>query len=214
MLELIPIPEEIQEDIKEDLAVLNEGIEDLKASPFVTAPSQRNGSKKEVFKPPPPQEQEREEQEEQEPCEAAETPPPRKKTARKKELSEKQKAHLAKMRQKKIDKANGNLIDKGGEGRIEKTPQELEYMEAKEFDKWLSNMERFEKLIIKKRNAEAKQREIEDKKEAELEARIRKKIALENKQKQGIREPAPQAPQILQQQGGGDFGEYSSLFGY
>ena len=75
-------------------------------------------------------------------------------------------------------------------------------------------MERFEKLIIKKRNAEAKQREIEEKKEAELEARIRKKIALENKQKQGIREPAPQAPQILQQQGGGDFGEYSSLFGY
>ena len=212
MLELIPIPEEIQEDIKEDLAVLNEGIEDLKASPFVTAPSR---NKKEVFKPPPPQEQEQErEEQEQEPCEAAETPPPRKKTARKKELSEKQKAHLAKMRQKKIDKANGNLIDKGGEGRIEKTPQDLEYMEAKEFDKWLSNMERFEKLIIKKRNAEAKQREIEEKKEAELEARIRKKIALENKQKQGIREPAPQAPQILQQQGGGDFGEYSSLFGY
>ena len=85
MLELIPIPEEIQEDIKEDLAVLNEGIEDLKASPFVTAPSR---NKKEVFKPPPPQEQEQEqEQEEQEPCEAAETPPPRKKTARKKERS-------------------------------------------------------------------------------------------------------------------------------
>jgi len=214
MLDLIPIPEEIQEDIKEDLAVLNEGIEDLKASPFVKKPTR---AKKEVFKPPPPQEQEEaatEKDEEEDDTEKEDTPPPRKKTARKKELSEKQKAHLAKMRQKKIDKANGNLIDKGGQGIIEKNPQELEYMEAKEFDKWLSNMEKFEKLIIKKRNAEAKQRAIEEKKEAELEAKIRKKIALENKQKQGIREPAPQAPQILQQPQSGDFGEYGNMFGY
>lgn len=202
-LDLIPIPEEIQEDIKEDLAVLNDGqIEDLKASPFAVEPK-----RKATFKPPPPNvvNEANSETEEQEPA-------PRKKTGRKKELSEKQKAHLTKMRQKKIDKANGNLVDKGGEGKIEPTAEELEYMEAKEFDRWLSQMEKFEKLIIKRRNEEAKKRQLEEKKEAELEAKIRKKIALENRQRQGIKEPVPEAPQILQQKN--DFGEYGNMFGY
>lgn len=200
-LDLIPIPDEIQEDIKEDLAVLNDGqIEDLKASPFITEPK-----RKATFKPPPPNVVSEATEEEVEPA-------PRKKTGRKKELSEKQKAHLARMRQKKIDKANGNLVNKGGENKIEPTAEELEYMEAKEFDKWLSQMEKFEKLIIKKRQQEAKKREAEAKKEAELEAKIRKKIELENRQRQGIREPVPAPPQILQQNN--DFGEYGNMFGY
>ena len=112
-VDLIPIPPEIQEDIKEDLAVLNDGqIENLKASPFITEPK-----KKATFKPPPPNLQEETEEEE---------PAPRKKTGRKKELSEKQKAHLARMRQKKIDKANEKLADKGAEKKIElPSPEEL-----------------------------------------------------------------------------------------
>jgi len=220
-LEMLEIP--VEPDIINDLAVID-NIENLKSSPFVTMPK-----KKEVFKPVAAEVPSENNpinnpistpyQQAQQQVVAPEVVEPRLKTVKKKkELSEKQKAHLLKMRQKKIDKANKNLTKqvKNPDGSptavIEASVEELEYMEAQEFDHWLSQMEKFEKLIMKKRQAENKIKEAEAKKEAELEAKIRKKIELENKQRQGVQTNSiPEPPAILKQN---DFGEFSSYFGY
>ena len=221
---MLEIP--IQSDIKDDLAVID-NIENLKTSPFVTLP------KKRIFKPPTIPSTESPvtsmestipsmespvtsmESSKESPVTSMESDDivSRPKTAKKKkELSEKQKAHLLKMRQKKIDKTNAKLSKNHEIVHIEATPEELAYMEAKEFDHWLSQMEKFEKMIMKKREAENKIREAELKKEAILEAKIRKKIELENQQRQGNTiNKIPEPPVILKQN---DFGEYSSFFGY
>lgn len=205
-LDLIAIPDEIAEDIKEDLAVLNDDkLEDLKASPFAVEPK-----RKVAFKPPPPDAQEIEEQVQEKP------------KRKKKELSEKQKAHLARMRAKKANKAQQKL-----EKVIEKAPEvveevkvtqpqevtetELEYMEAEEFNTWLKNMDKFEKLLKKQQDIKRKEEEKRRKEEDAVEARVRAKLEKEYREKQGIRTKIPEPENLNKTE---DFGEYGSYFGY
>lgn len=207
VLDLINIPEEIAEDIKEDLAVLNDDkLEDLKGSPFAVEPK-----RKVAFKPPPPSE----------PADTvgAEAPAPKKK---KKELSEKQKAHLARMRAKKANKAQAKvekMIEKAPEvvnevsapKPQEITEEELEYMEAEEFNMWLKNMDKFERLIKKQQEIKRKKEEKMKKEEEAIEARVRAKLEKEYRQSQGIRQKIPEPESLNKQE---DFGDYSSYFGY
>ena len=210
-LDLINLPEEIAEDIKEDLAVLNDDkLEDLRGSPFAVEPK-----RKQAFKPPPPSS---EDADSESPAASGDEKPKRKK----KPLSEKQKAHLARMRAKKATKAQAKVekvIEKAPEvvqevsapQPQEITEEELEYMEAEEFNLWLKNMEKFEKLIKKQAEIKRKQEEKMRKEEEAIEARVRAKLEKEYNQKQGIREKVPEPANLNKQE---DFGEYSSYFGY
>ena len=208
VLDLINIPDEIAEDIKEDLAVLNDDkLEDLKGSPFAVQPK-RNVA----FKPPPPSVETEEESEE----------PQVKPKRKKKQLSDKQKAHLARMRAKKASKAQAKVekvIEKAPEvvqeisapQPNEITEEELEYMEAEEFNMWLKNMDKFEKLIKKQQEIKRKQEEKMRKEEEAVEARVRAKLEKEYRQSQGIRQKIPE-PETLNKKE--DFGDYASYFGY
>ncbi len=213
VLDLINIPDEIAEDIKEDLAVLNDDkLEDLRGSPFAVEPK-----RKQAFKPPPPSSDDADSESPSVSGEQGEKP-----RRKKKPLSEKQKAHLARMRAKKANKAQAKV-----EKVLEKSPEvvqevsapqpqeisteELEYMEAEEFNMWLKNMDKFEKLIKKQQEIKRKHEEKMRKEEEAVEARVRAKLEKEYKQRVGIREKVPEPVNLNKQE---DFGEYGSYFGY
>ena len=147
----------------------------------------------------------------------------------KKPLSEKQKAHLEKCRIKKLEKAKGkvektlqknNIVNKIAlPQQEEKTDEELMNMDNAEFERWMKNMDRFDKMLKAiKKDEERKQQEAL-KQEQEIENRIRKKIEMENKEKQGIRTTTEAKVPILQQpvqpiEEQPQYGQYSSFFGY
>ncbi len=141
----------------------------------------------------------------------------------KKALTEKQKAHLELMRTKKVEKAQAKVnktLQKNNIVReaqpIAPTEEEMRTMESDEFEAFLKNMDRFDKMVkAVKKEEERKQHEIAQK-EKEMEDRIRKKIQLENNQKQNISTPSVPLTSIpvIQQPQEQSFGMYSNMFGY
>ena len=134
----------------------------------------------------------------------------------KKPISEKQRLHLEKMRQKRAEnraKQKPTSYKNTSASQFQ-APQPVD--EDAEFSNWLKNYEKFDKVLSAREEKERKQREEEERKEAEIEARIRKKIEEENKQRMGqTTTPKPQTTSVpvLQQQEK-RFGQYSSMFGY
>ena len=180
--------------------------------------------KAQKFKPPqkdlsvaPPVEPEPEPEPEPVEYEEPETPEPQyvsepvKKT--KKPISEKQRLHLEKMRQKRAEnRAKQNPPSAPRPARPVAPPMD----EDQEFARWLKNYEKMDAVLTAREEKERKKREEEERKEAEIEARIRKKIEEENKQRLGqSTTPKPQTTNVpvLQQQEN-RFGQYSSMFGY
>ena len=225
--------EEVNEGaLHDDLEIINGDLppvsEDLTETPFIQTPK-----RKPAFKPPPPNteerviaEQQEVEDEEEEHIYIAEQKV--KKIKAKKPLSEKQKAHLEKMRLKKANKKK-EQIEKTMEKRDivskvkmeapkELTEEEILDMDKKEFNKWIKYMDRFEKMVDAMEKQ--KQREVEKirKEEEILEARIRKKIEMENKQRSNKKHDIPDYSNINNnpalENKENEYGEYSSFFGY
>ena len=236
-MEFENVEEPTSADLADDLKIINSDLpperEDLKQSPFTTKPT-----RKPAFKPKPPvieetieeEPQEEEYNEEEQEEEDLEPPKPKVKALKpKKPLSEKQKAHLEKCRIKKLEKAKGkvektlqknNIVNKIAlPQQEEKTDEELMNMDNAEFERWMKNMDRFDKMLKAiKKDEERKQQEAL-KQEQEIENRIRKKIEMENKEKQGIRTTTEAKVPILQQpvqpiEEQPQYGQYSSMFGY
>ena len=108
----------------------------------------------------------------------------------KRPLSEKQKAHLEKMRlkkaNKKLDKIKGNIVSNDKINNevnfVEPTQEELVDMETEEFDSWLKNMDKFEKIMLRMEKEKLKKQAEAERKEKEQEAKYFKKF--QEKQKQ------------------------------
>jgi len=174
-------PEELQEALNDDLEILKG--EDLTESPFVTQPNIP--------------------QEEPEQLRAEPIKP-------KKQISEKQRIHLESMREKakikkleKTTKKEDKIIE-----QAELSPEVIEEMNAKEFDKWMKNMEKFNSIMMKQEEKKRIENEKEKKKEQELEKKIRAKIAAETEKQEKLMPPR----QVLQQQETNTFGEFSNYF--
>lgn len=147
----------------------------------------------------------------------------------KKKISEKQRAHLARMRERKLAKAQGMVPDEPADQPPPQKPTAYKnvntsqvqpqpsFDEDKDFERWLKNMDKFDKVVKARQEKERKRLEEEQRKEAEMEARIRKKIAEEEKQRMGVKQNVPpptNSNPILQQPTENRFGEYSKMFGY
>jgi hypothetical protein len=192
----------ISEDIKSDLEIiesetLNEPIE--KTNPFINKPS-----KKKVFKPPTPSEQEDLNVKVKVEDKQAEHIKPKLKPKR--ALSEKQKAHLEKMRLKKannkLDKIKENIIsnDTINNEFQEPTEEEILDMEKSEFDSWLKNMDKFEKILQKMEQKKLKEQALKEKHEKEQEQKYFKKFQEQQKLKQQQQQtPKPQIAKPLPQ---------------
>ena len=220
-------------------------------SPFVTEPKRKLIDKVNIFKPPPvnhrfqkntinDSEGINENIEEVSDYKSSDEliPPKTKPIKSKKPLSEKQKAHLEKMRLKRVEKKKTQIEKKMEKSdivtKIDKTnnipvieisEEELLDMDKKEFEKWIKNMDKFEKMM----NAmeKEKQREMEKllkleqkekQKELDLENKIRQKIKREQKQEQDVKYNKPTyqniSTQPILQQPTNEYGEYSNMFGY
>jgi len=205
-------------ELKQDLDTINGDVreeqvvaDDLKGSPFVVEPKRQP-----ALIPPPPVAEEEEVQEQ--------TVKPIKP---KKPLSEKQKAHLARMRQRKADNKKKKI-----EKQLEKTdivkevekkmpvpamptPDEIEEMDKQEFEVWLKYMDRFDRITKAIEKDKQRKLDAEQKKEKEIEDRIRKKMEAEYRQRSGHKAPTQQQPvPELINQAQNPFGEYSNMFGY
>lgn len=181
----------VSEDIKPDLEIINTDLEIVpptKVNPFLVEPNRK------VYKPKPPSEQkELNEKIIKEDKQVEKIKP-------KKELSEKQKKHLENMRmkraKKKIDKVKTDIMKTDSKQEfIEPTEEEIADMEKSEFDMWLKNMDKFERIMKKMEIQKQKKLEMEKKKEELLEAKYRKKFEMEQlektakKQQEKIQEP-------------------------
>ena len=220
-------PEGISKQLDEDLSIINGDLPPVpevinpNTTPFITEPK-----RKPAFKPAPPI------------GESVEAPEePTKSIKSKKPLSEKQKAHLEKMRLKRIEKKQAQINKKMEKtdivSKVEKkmdipvihTEEELVDMDKKDFDKWIKNMDKFERMM----NAmeRDKQRELdklikleekEKQKELELEKKIRLKIKKEQEEQTNTKYNKPtynlSEPQPILQQPTNDYGLYQNMFGY
>ncbi len=152
---------------------------------------------------------------------------------KKKQISEKQRLHLENMRKKK---AENFARRQAAEGVVPRKPAPQGYAsqpppaprvarpvppvmdEDANFESWLKNFEKFDKVMAAREEKERKKLEEEAAKEAEIEARIRKKIAEENAQRLGHshsrQSASQQAPPAVLQSGEERFGKYSKMFGY
>ena len=103
--------------------------------------------------------------------------------------------------------------------------EDIEEVSKKEFEKWIKNMDKFEKMMIamekeKQREMEKllKVEQKEKQKELDLENKIRQKIKREQKQEQDVKYNKPTyqniSTQPILQQPTNDYGEYSNMFGY
>ncbi len=227
-------PEGISKQLDEDLSIINGDLPPApevinpNTTPFITEPK-----RKPAFKPAQPvanvEEEEHQEKEQVKPTKTIKS---------KKPLSEKQKAHLEKMRLKRIEKKKSQIEKKMEKSDIvtkveaksdipviQVSEEELIEMDKKEFEKWIKNMDKFERMM----NAmeKEKEREMEKKlklqqkekdKELELERRIREKIKKEDEEKQNVKYNKPtyniSPAQPILQQPINDYGEYSNMFGY
>ena len=216
--------EEVTEgDLNDDLAIINADLapapENLDDNPFIQTPKRQP-----AFKPPPPQ-VEAEAPVEEAPVEET----PVKKIKAKKPLSEKQKAHLEKMRLKKANKKKDQIEKKlektdivsKVEHKVEapiKTDEEILDMDKKEFDKWIKHMDRFEKMVEALERQKQKEQEKVRNQEAIIEARIRKKIEKESRERSNQKHSVPDYSNITNttvlEHKENDYGEFSSMFGY
>jgi hypothetical protein len=241
-------PEGISKQLDEDLKIINEDeppapeVINPNESPFITEPK-----RKPAFKPPPiASQKEVEENVEVDISEAIVEKPNKAKQPKaiksKKPLSEKQKAHLEKMRLKRVEKKKAQLekrmeksdivakaekkMDKPINEVTEMTEEEIMEMDKKEFDKWLKYMDKFERMMnaIQKEEERKleklkKQEEARIKKEMELEKKIREKIEREMKEKENKKYNKPDYSNIVNtqpilEQTTNDYGEFSNMFGY
>tara|TARA_R110002033_G_scaffold138871_1_gene178012 strand:+ start:238 stop:915 length:678 start_codon:yes stop_codon:yes gene_type:complete len=215
-------PEIESKELDHELDIINsdvEKIEDMKVSPFIQKPSR---IKKPAFKPEPPQQEDIEKEtdtiKEEDP-----TILKVKSIKPKKPLSEKQLAHLERMRKKKIEKTQTKIektikkndITKSIDKPDEITEEELLEMEESEFDNWLKYMDKFDKMM-KAINKEKDRKENERlQKEKEIEDRIRKKIETEYQQKHNINNNNKLEHHVpILQQPTNDYGEFAGMFGY
>ena len=183
----------VPEDTAEDLKIIDNDVDDIedtpvvqkKDSPFITPPT-----KKKVFKPPPVSETK--EIHDRVVQEDKIIEKEQKRERKKKQLSEKQRAHLERMRlkkaAKKMEKVKETIQSTDNNISIpeykEPTPEELADMEKKEFDDWLKHMSKFEKMVKLMNAQKQKEAMAKAKKEAEMEAKYRKKFEAELKAKQ------------------------------
>ena len=215
--------EEINEgELNDDLEIINGDLpaigEDLTETPFIKAPQ-----RKKTFKPPPPKTEEIVEDEEPHIQEVKKIKP-------KKPLSEKQKAHLEKMRLKKANKKKDQIEKKLEKSdivtKVEKkmeipkdfSEEEILDMDKKEFDKWIKYMDRFEKMVEAMEKQKERENEKIRKEEAIIEARIRKKIEMENRKRSNEKHAVPDYTEInntpVLENKENDYGEFSNMFGY
>jgi len=103
----------------------------------------------------------------------------------KKNISEKQKEHLAKAREKaramkeqKLTKAQEKVVEK-----VEMPQMNEEEMSEKEFEKWLKNYDRFSALMEKIQREKAEKEAKERAKEKAIEDRLREKLEKEYAEK-------------------------------
>jgi len=208
-------------ELKQDLDTINGDVreeqvvaDDLKGSPFVVEPKRQPA----LIPPPPVAEEEQNEVVEEQTVKPIKP---------KKPLSEKQKAHLARMRQRKADNKKKKI-----EKQLEKTdivkevekkmpvpamptPDEIEEMDKQEFEVWLKYMDRFDRITKAIEKDKQRKLDAEQKKEKEIEDRIRKKMEAEYQQRSGHKAPQQQQPvPELINQTQNPFGEYSNMFGY
>jgi hypothetical protein len=130
---------------------------------------------------------------------------PIKPTRSKKPISEKQKEHLARarakateMKQAKLNKTQTKIVEK-----VVEPPKEPEEMDEKEFEKWLKNYDKFTDMMNKikaaedekRRKQEAKEKAIEDRLRAKIEAEYAEKLSSNNLNAQNVKvETRPVAP--------------------
>lgn len=219
--------EEVNEGtLNDDLEIINGDLPSLKVmdnedlgTPFIQTPK-----RKPVFKPPKVQDIVTEVEEQDEHIQEV------KKIKPKKTLSEKQKAHLEKMRLKKANKKKEQIektmeksdivskVEEKMEKPKEVTEEEILDMDKKEFNKWIKYMDRFEKMVDAMEKQKMREVEKIRKEEEIIEARIRKKIELENKQRINKKHNIPDYTEInnnpVLENKENDYGEYSGMFGY
>lgn len=220
--------EDISGDLDNDLKIINEDLppkgEDLKTSPFIQKPAR---IKKPAFKPAPPTQQDIEAdlsvKHEIELDKLNDAPELKVKSIKpKKPLTEKQLANLEKMRMKKMEKAqqkvektmSKNDITKNIEKPKEYSQEEVMEMENAEFENWMKYMDKFDKMM--KAIQKDKEREAMEimAKEKAMEDRIRKKIEMENQQRNNVSAKTQETNVPILQQPVLDYGAYSQMFGY
>lgn len=118
----------------------------------------------------------------------------------KKPISEKQKEHLARAREKatamkqaKLNKTQTKIVEK-----VAEPVAEPEDMDEKEFEKWLKNYDKFNDMMMKIKQAEeekrlkqeAKEKAIEDRLRAKIEAEYLEKLSKSNTKKQHVNPPS------------------------
>ena len=180
----------ISDDVKPDLEIVESESLHENPNPFVSQPQ-----KKKVFKPSTPSEQK--ELNVKIEVEDKQAEHIIKKTKPKRPLSEKQKAHLEKMRlkkaNKKLDKIKENIVstDSINTKFVEPSEEEILDMEKSEFDSWLKNMDKFEKIMVKIEQQKLKEQAIKEKRERDEEAKYFKKFEEKQKMQQQQKKSIP-----------------------
>lgn len=217
--------EDISADLDADLKVINDDIpppaEDLKSSPFIKQPAR---IKKQAFKPEPPKQEDIDaDLEIKKDLDNSQSQLKVKSIKPKKPLTEKQLANLEKMRMKKMEKAQqkvektmakNDITKNHVEAPKEYTQEELMEMENSEFEQWMKYMDKFDKMMKAIQKDKERQALEVAQKEKAIEDRIRKKIELENQQRNNITPKKQEANVPILQQPTQDFGAYSQMFGY
>ena len=143
-------------------------------------------------------------------------PPP----VQKKQISQRQREHLKNLhasRKKKTAEARATTVNPPPSQVQPERPTTNMGNDDRDFEKWVSNFEKFDKVMTLRQEKERKRLEEEAKKEAELEAKIRKKIKDEELQRRGQTQQTPKVnntPSVLQQPNESRFGKYGNMFGY
>jgi len=139
----------------------------------------------------------------------------------KKQISQRQREHLKNLhasRKKKTAEARATTVNPPPSQVQPERPTTNMGNDDKEFERWVNNFEKFDKVMTLRQEKERKKLEEEAKKEAEMEAKIRKKIKDEDLQRRGQQPRQTQSvnntPSVLQQPNESRFGKYGSMFGY
>lgn len=139
----------------------------------------------------------------------------------KKQISQRQREHLKNLhasRKKKTAEARATTVNPSPSQVQPERPTTNMGNDDKEFERWVNNFEKFDKVMTLRQEKERKKLEEEAKKEAEMEAKIRKKIKDEDLQRRGQQPRQTQSvnntPSVLQQPNESRFGKYGSMFGY
>lgn len=158
-----------------------------------------------------------------EPEPAEEVYVPKKEVATKKKISEKQRLHLEKLHRSRREKRAQQSRPSTNVPQDNSRPTTTGALDDdKDFERWVMNMEKFDKVMTAREEKARKQREAEEAKEREMEERIRKKMEAEGYVKKAQPKTTSQPPKesapidILNppETRENRFGEYSKYFGY